>query len=257
MNKTNHKTIFDKNKSLAKKISKRYDGVLSQKYLAVMPNGLNWLFLCPNFIKGMNPSYLANLGKVLMVWLILQNKPIGKYAKRFTRYTESETTPPIIRAFNSKYLGVFAMKTNPQLGTPAKSPLDKSTAKADNTVTTKHITDLPAVIWYFLRLNLTGVKSSYLLSLSRLASYGGLIGVNIKPKGNSPSRLCAVVETCHPIFWVVSLTKHIGNPTMNFIHTLLLSKLSHFTTAESPIVGFVLGLPLACLVVGLLVAMGV
>lgn len=39
--------------------------------------------------------------------------------------------------------------------------------------------------------------------------YGGLIGVNTKPKGNNPSRICAVVETRHPMFRAV-LTKHKG-----------------------------------------------
>ena len=43
-----------------------------------------------------------------------------------------------------------------------------------------------------------------------LSVYGGLIGVNTKPQGNSPSRLLSVVETCHLIFKVVSLTRTKG-----------------------------------------------
>lgn len=39
--------------------------------------------------------------------------------------------------------------------------------------------------------------------------YVGLIGVNTKPKGNSPSRLYAVVET-QRLFLAFSLTKHKG-----------------------------------------------
>lgn len=41
-------------------------------------------------------------------------------------------------------------------------------------------------------------------------SYGGLIGANIIPKGNNPSRLVAVVETCHPFCRVGNLTKLLG-----------------------------------------------
>ncbi|WP_283162915.1 hypothetical protein [Moraxella oculi] len=37
----------------------------------------------------------------------------------------------------------------------------------------------------------------------------------------------------------------------------ILIKLSHFTTLESLVLGFILGLPLACLVIGILFAMGV
>lgn len=39
--------------------------------------------------------------------------------------------------------------------------------------------------------------------------------------------------------------------------TGILAKLSHFTPAESLVLGFIIGLPLACLVVGILSVMGV
>lgn len=44
----------------------------------------------------------------------------------------------------------------------------------------------------------TGVNISSLHNTDSITSYGGLIGVNTRPKGNSPSRLLAVVETCRP-----------------------------------------------------------
>lgn len=39
--------------------------------------------------------------------------------------------------------------------------------------------------------------------------------------------------------------------------TGILAKLSHFTPIESLVLGFIIGLPMACLVVGILFAMGV
>lgn len=45
MNKIQFKAIFDENISLAKSAGVEYDKNLSQNYKAVMPNGLNWLFL--------------------------------------------------------------------------------------------------------------------------------------------------------------------------------------------------------------------
>ena len=77
--------------SLAKNAGVKYDEPLSQNTIAVTPNGLNWLFLRPNTAKGagVSPSYTQSLpAKLLadfrpfMVWLILQNKPVGEYVKR-------------------------------------------------------------------------------------------------------------------------------------------------------------------------------
>lgn len=108
----------------------------------------------------------------------------------------------------------------------------------------------------------TSVNISSLQDTDSITSYGGLIGVNTRPKGNSPSRLFAVVETCHPLSWVVTLTKQKGNPRMNkflFTHTIsnTVQKFSIFTPVESLVLGFVLGLPIACLVIGVLAIMGV
>ena len=80
--------------SLDKITEIRQNGVLSQKLTAVTPSGLDWLFLRPNTAQhgigsGVNPPYTgyhtAKSGLVrfpLMVWLILQNKPLGEYVKR-------------------------------------------------------------------------------------------------------------------------------------------------------------------------------
>ncbi|OAV29205.1 hypothetical protein AO368_1129 [Moraxella catarrhalis] len=106
----------------------------------------------------------------------------------------------------------------------------------------------------------TSVNISSLQDTNSITSYGGLIGVNTRPKGNSPSRLFAVVETCHPLSWVVTLTKQKGAFAMNAItHTIsnTISKFSIFTPVESLVLGFVLGLPIACLVIGILAIMGV
>lgn len=138
----------------------------------------------------------------------------------------------------------------------SKIMLDSQVNNADNEHTTKHKADLPTVTWYFLRLNYAGVKSSYLLSLPRLTSYGGLIGQNKRPSGNMPSRLYAVVETRQPLFGLVSLTKHKGVQPMHTI-TSIIQKLSIFTPIESLVLGFILGLPIACLVFGILAVMGV
>lgn len=62
----------------------------------------------------------------------------------------------------------------------------------------------------------TGEKHLSLQDIHNVSiSYGGLIGVNTRPKGNSPSRLFAVVETCRPILGWQKLTKQKGNPRMN------------------------------------------
>ncbi|AZQ88899.1 hypothetical protein D6D73_02810 [Moraxella catarrhalis] len=108
----------------------------------------------------------------------------------------------------------------------------------------------------------TSVNISSLQDTDSITSYGGLIGVNTRPKGNSPSHLGMVVETCHPIFGWRKLTKFQGNPRMNkflFTHIIsnTISKFSIFTPVESLVLGFVLGLPIACLVIGILAIMGV
>lgn len=90
----------------------------------------------------------------------------------------------------------------------------------------------------------TGVNISSLHDTDSITSYGGLIGVNTRPKGNSPSRLFAVVETCHPIFGWRKLTKQIGNPQMNH----LLFTLTRLSPAQS----FAIGVVMAFSIIGVI-----
>ncbi|TWV80324.1 hypothetical protein [Moraxella sp. VT-16-12] len=95
--------------------------------------------------------------------------------------------------------------------------LAKSSNLSNNTATTKTIAVMPSrhTLAIFMP-NATCALSAFITSLldtciSRLSAvYGGLIGVNTRPKGNSPSRLLSVVETCHPIWGGALLTKTIG-----------------------------------------------
>lgn len=137
---------------------------------------------------------------------------------------------------------------------------------SDNNTTTKPLTALPsrhslAIFTPTVSDNSpTGVNISSLQDTDSITSYGGVMGVNTRPKGNSPNRLVAVVEPCHPLLWVVTLTKPLGAFAMNAItHTIsnTISKFSIFTPVESLVLGFVLGLPIACLVIGVLAVMGV
>lgn len=87
MNILHLKHLGSENISLHKPQPNSDNGVLSQKQKAVTPNCLNWLFLRLNTAKGVgvNPSYINYAQRVdypFMVWLILQNKPIGEYVKR-------------------------------------------------------------------------------------------------------------------------------------------------------------------------------
>lgn len=90
----------------------------------------------------------------------------------------------------------------------------------------------------------TSVNISSLQDTDSITSYGGLIGVNTRPKGNSPSHLGMVVETCHPIFGWRKLTKFQGNPQMN--HLL-------FTLARlSPAQSFAIGVVMAFSIIGVI-----
>ncbi|MCL1623657.1 hypothetical protein M2R47_05310 [Moraxella sp. Tifton1] len=86
------------------------NSVLSQNLLAVTPNGLNWLFYCSNSDDLAIPPYNHTAQSVrfpFMVWLILQNKPIGEYVKRLL--TEPRVRPhhPNLGFLLNKLLGAF------------------------------------------------------------------------------------------------------------------------------------------------------
>ena len=134
---------------------------------------------------------------------------------------------------------------------------------SDNNATTNHKAVLPsrhslAIFTPTVSNNSpTSVNNPSLQDTYSITSYGGVIGVNTIPVlGNSPSRLVAVVEPCHPLSWVVNLTKLLGAFAMNAISNTI-QKFSIFTPIESLVLGFVLGLPIACLVFGILAVMGV
>lgn len=87
--------------------------------------------------------------------------------------------------------------------------LVKSTGVFNNTATTKLTTAKPSR--HSLAIFVPILSTGAMLSYSDFTVYGGLIEPNtIPPAGNKFSRLLAVVETCHPIYGVVSLTKLTG-----------------------------------------------
>lgn len=55
--------------------------------------------------------------------------------------------------------------------------------------------------------------------VERIISYDGLIGVNKKPKGNSPSRLVAVVESRHPLLLAKVTNSYTSKLLGGHIHT--------------------------------------
>lgn len=109
-----------KNISLAKIAGVKYDERLSQNTLAVTPNGLNWLFLRPNTAKGagVNPSYIGNVNTLyfpFMVWLILQNKPVGEYVKRLLMLPRVRPHRPFLGLLTQNNIRSIPMNTNPIL----------------------------------------------------------------------------------------------------------------------------------------------
>ncbi len=111
--------------------------------------------------------------------------------------------------------------------------------------------------WLFLRPNTVGVNPSYkdFLQTKLLSFYDGVTPQN-KPIGEYVGRFL-VMPRVNPItlFGRFSQTqKTLGAFTMN---ANTLKKLSHFSPTESLVIGFVLGLPIACLVIGILSVMGV
>lgn len=113
--------------------------------------------------------------------------------------------------------------------------------------------------WLFLRPNTAGVNPSYkdFVQTKHLSSYDGVTPQN-KPFGEYVGR-CLLLPRVNPItlFGRFSQTqKTKGAFTMNAISNTI-QKFSIFTPIESLVLGFVLGLPIACLVIGILAYMGV
>lgn len=124
--------------------------------------------------------------------------------------------------------------------------LAKVAGVIDNTATTKHISVKPNRHTLAIFTPKAGVNASLQDTCTVSSVYGGLIGVNTKPKGNSPSRICAVVETRHPINGVVSLTKHIGasimtaNAILSHSLAVLTAEYEHYNAmhANNPYMGY-------------------
>lgn len=168
--------------------------------------------------------------------------------------------------------------------------LAKASQMMNNNRTTNQIAVLPnrhtmAFFMPYAPNSVTGIntpsdtspKTVKTANLGVLSSVdGGLIVQNTIPfTGNMYSRLFAVVETRQPFLWLAKLTKQIGASKMNAntiknrllalptikANTLTKTQIIDYINHASPIVlvaiGFVLGLPLACLVIAVLFAMGV
>lgn len=239
----------------------------SQNVKAVKPNRQNWLFYCPKSDKDkaspiIYAKFITN-NKInlrpFMVWLILQNKPVGEYAKRYLLQPRVRPHRPSLGLLTQNVKGVFTMNANtiplyfpfanfpilPIIWRTNNRPcvlgcamifnfsIDKPAQNGNNTATTKQIAVQPSrhslaiFVLDLLARHATSQKTPY----SGKSVYGGLIGVNKIPvTGNSPSRLFAVVETCQPIFlgWQI-LTKQIGVFTMNAktISASILSNANH------------------------------
>ena len=93
---------------------------LSQNLQAVTPNCPNWLFLRPDTAThgenaGVNPSYTDHAQSVrypFMVWLILQNKPVGEYVERLLVRPRVRPHRPILGYLLKILQGAFKMNAN-------------------------------------------------------------------------------------------------------------------------------------------------
>ncbi|RKW41837.1 MAG: hypothetical protein D8B60_05920 [Moraxella sp.] len=227
MNILHLKHLGSENISLHKPQPNGDNGVLSQILLAVTPNCLNWLFLRLNTTKGAgaNPSYINYAQRVdypFMVWLILQNKPIGEYVKRLLFVPRVKPHRPFLGCLTQKTKGVFTMNTkqssNGALNTIQSNhipneniSLHKPQPNGNNTATTKTLLAVkPSRHSLAIFTPIIGVIRH--IKPKGLLVYGGLIEPNITPQtGNKFSRLVAVVETRQPYQGLASsLTKLLG-----------------------------------------------
>lgn len=98
--------------SLAKTAILNNNGTLSQKYLAVSHTAKLGFFVAP--ITGQTrhfSNHNASIGKMvglsIMVWLIPQNKPFGKYGERLLDMPRVRPHHPNLGLFTQNYLGAF------------------------------------------------------------------------------------------------------------------------------------------------------
>ena len=119
--------------------------------------------------------------------------------------------------------------------------------------------------WLFLRPNTAtngigaGVNPSYkdFVQTKHLSSYDGVTPQN-KPFGEYVGR-CLWKPRVNPITLFGRFSQTQNSKGVQPMHTItsIIQKFSIFTPIESLILGFVLGLPIACLVFGILAVMGV
>ncbi|WP_143821549.1 hypothetical protein [Moraxella cuniculi] len=121
MKNIHFKQILNEIISLAKTAGVKYDGNISQKCKAVVPNCPNWLFLRPSYTQNLHTADF----RPFMLWLILQNKPIGEYAERLLYIPRVKPQHPFMGKLLKKCKGVFTMKTikNPLISTLTPFPL--------------------------------------------------------------------------------------------------------------------------------------
>ena len=139
-----------------------------------------------------------------------------------TKVTFHDVAKSILIAFFM--VGLLLLISSYQSAFP-KNNLPSMAAMNNNSTTTNHTTAKPSrhsLAIFVPKINPTtnrtiaaGAKTRHIFSLSHneeVISYDGLMGVNTRPKGNSPSRLCAVVQSRHPLplVKVTNLTNHIG-----------------------------------------------
>ena len=138
-----------------------------------------------------------------------------------TKVTFHDVAKSILIAFFM--VGLLLLISSYQSAFP-KNSLPSMAAMNNNSTTTNHTTAKPSrhsLAIFVPRINPTtnrtiaaGAKR-HIFSLSHneeVISSDGLMGVNTRPKGNSPSRLYAVVQSRHPLplVNVTNLTKHTG-----------------------------------------------
>lgn len=108
MNKNECKLQISEIISLVKCAGVIDNDALSQNVKAVTPNRQNWLFYCSNNLSYLTiPPYTGIFCLSFMVWLILQNKPFGEYAKRYLLQPRVRPHRPFLGLLTQNVKGVF------------------------------------------------------------------------------------------------------------------------------------------------------
>lgn len=94
MNRFNFKVLMSEFFSLVLLVKMIENLILSQKVKAVKPNRQTMAFFMP--ITGQFLPYTGYLRLCFMVWLILQNKPLGEYVERLLLLPRVRPNHPIL-----------------------------------------------------------------------------------------------------------------------------------------------------------------